>query len=84
MSDLIFSNKDLTDSRRAYAFSNMFSNVKYYKNAHFVRCMRNWNIYMDSDEESIDLLFEWEEVLYKDFRKHAIESYDDDWRSGLE
>ena len=79
----IFSNKDITDSKRAYEFSDTFSNMDYYKDPHFQRCMRNWNLYQETEEVNIELLFEWEEVLYKDFYKHALE-VDGDWRGGLE
>jgi hypothetical protein len=51
--------------------------------------MRNWNIYLNSDEDNEDVLTEWEEVLIKDFLQHSkewlAENRDDIfWRLGLE
>jgi hypothetical protein len=65
-----------------------YSSADYYTNHHFVRCMRNWNKYLESDEPNEDILVEWEEVCLKDFRKHAVEwlenNYDDTfWREDL-
>jgi hypothetical protein len=50
-----------------------FSSPDYYKNIHFIRCLRNWNKYLESDEPNEDILAEWEEVCLKDFRQHATE-----------
>jgi len=51
--------------------------------------MRNWNKYMESDEQDEDILAEWEEVLLKDFDRGAYEwlvaNYDMiHWKVGLE
>lgn len=72
------------DSQKAFSFSQLFSNVDYYKNPYFQKCKRNWDIYLESDESDELVLVEWEEVLLKDFLKHAKESYEGNWRKGLE
>ena len=69
--------------------TTLFSSMDYYQNHHFIRCLRNWNIYLESDENNEDLLVEWEEVLLKDFLQHSKEWLSDNrddvfWRVGLE
>lgn len=51
-----------------------FSSAEYYKNDHFIRCMRNWNKYLESNEQDEMILAEWEEILLKDFLKHSLET----------
>jgi len=51
----------------------IFSNMDYYKNLHFQRCMRNWNIYLQSNEQDDEVLTEWEELLLKDFYQYSLE-----------
>jgi len=51
----------------------IFSSIDYYKDPHFQRCLRNWNIYLDSEEPREQVLVEWEEVLLNDFLTHARE-----------
>ena len=48
--------------------------------------MRNWNIYLESQESNEMILVEWEEVLLKDFLQHARECLKDNpiWGKGLE
>jgi len=43
-----------------------FFSIDYFKNHHFVRLMRNWNIYEQSDESDDLILAEWEETLLYD------------------
>lgn len=63
----------------------------------FVQCLRNWNKYLNSDEPDITILFEWEEIILKDFLKYSREwlfngvdcqgvpNYDSlKWKEGLE
>jgi hypothetical protein len=51
--------------------------------------MRNYNIYLNTDETDDDILAEWEEVLLKDFLKYSREWLTKNtdeiyWRIGLE
>lgn len=70
----------------------LFSNYDYFRNYHFQRCLRNWNKYIEYDGKDVDneeLMYEWEELLLKDFYKSAKEWFDrvgDEifWRVGLE
>jgi hypothetical protein len=67
----------------------LFSNADYFLNSKFIECLRNWNKYLNSDESSIELLYEWEEVLLKDFLKYSREwlkhNYNnDEWKEKLE
>ena len=67
----------------------LFSNADYYKNEKFIECLRNWNTYLNSDESNLELLYEWEEVLLKDFLKYSKEWFhdnynNDEWKEKLE
>ncbi len=67
----------------------LFSSHDYFRNIHFQRCLRNWNIYLESDEGNDEILAEWEEVLLKDFLTHGrewLKRCGDQifWRVGLE
>ena len=69
--------------------SLFFSSPNYYKNPHFQRCMRNWNMYLNTEENDDDVLAEWEEILYKDFLQHSKEWLHNNynmihWKVGLE
>ena len=85
---LVFSNKDLTDSKRAYEFADLFSSIDYFKNAQFQRLMRNWNKYMDFEgDETDEIMAQWEETLLGDFLVEATiwkESHSITWGKGLE
>jgi len=35
--------------------------------------MRNWNIYLQSNEQDDEVLTEWEELLLKDFYQYSLE-----------
>lgn len=71
-------------------FSNQFSSYDYYKNPQFQRLYRNWNKYLTYDGQDVsnmELMFQWEELLLKDFLKHSREWLNDnngEWRVGLE
>ena len=65
-----------------------YSSPNYYENHHFIRCMRNWNLYLESSECDEDILAEWEEVLLKDFLCHSRDWLDNNrddvfWREDL-
>jgi len=65
----------------------LFSNYDYFKNTQFQRLMRHWNTYLHSDEESDDVLVEWEETLLFDFLVEATawkDSHNITWGKGLE
>ena len=67
----------------------LFSSPDYFRNYHFQRCLKNWNKYLESDENNDEILAEWEELLLKDFLKHSREWLDRNedqifWRVGLE
>jgi hypothetical protein len=72
--------------------SPLFSNIDYYRNRQFQRLMRNWNkyiMYSGDEVHNEELMFEWEELLLKDFLKHSREwldkcKEDTFWREGLE
>ena len=54
----------------------LFSNIDYWTNPQFQRLMRNWNKYITYNGDEInntELMFEWEEVLLRDFLKHSKE-----------
>ena len=66
-----------------------FFSIGYYKNYNFQRLMRNWNLYLQSDEPSEEVLTEWEEFLLKDFLEGAREWLKRNkdmihWKMGLE
>ena len=69
--------------------SVFFYSADYYKNHQFIRLMRNWNKYLQSDEPDELILAEWEETLLNDFLLEALEWFkmcgaDEWWRKGLE
>jgi len=70
-----FSNLVIDDDR-SDEFFFMASDDSYYKNDHFIRLLRNWNLYLESDENNEVILAEWEEILLKDFLKHSKEWLD--------
>lgn len=51
--------------------SLIFSNPDYYLNETFVKLLREWNRYLQSDEQNEDVLAQWEELILKDFRTEA-------------
>ena len=51
--------------------SLIFSNPDYYLNETFVKLLREWNRYLQSDEQNEDVLAQWEELKLKDFRTEA-------------
>jgi hypothetical protein len=68
----------------------IFSSPEYYKNYNFVRLLRNWNTYLNSDEPREQVLVEWEEILLIDFLESSKEwlysnrSGNVFWKVGLE
>ena len=65
----------------------LFSNYNYFKNPQFQRLMRNWNIYLHSNEAQEEVLSEWEETLLFDFLVEATawkDSHNITWGRGLE
>ena len=53
--------------------SLFFSNTSYdyLKDNKFIELLRNWNMYLQSNEKDDDVLAMWEELLLKDFRLYA-------------
>ena len=53
--------------------SLFFSNTSYdyLKDNKFIELLRNWNMYLQSNEKDDDVLAMWEELLLIDFRLYA-------------
>ena len=68
--------------------SQIFSNIEFYRNHHFIILMREWNKMLISDETD-EMKQEWGGLIKADFYLSAIEwlnkNKDDDfWKTGLE
>jgi len=79
----------IVDESNAITFAVKFSSYDYYTNYNFNRCMKNYNIYLESENESDEVLAEWEEVCIKDFLDEARIWLDNNhdmihWKVGLE
>ena len=72
--------------------SLLFSSYEYYKNYAFTQLTRNWTKYvtlLESGTEDIALLFEWRELLMKDWYERSTEwlnnnRHPQNWGEGLE
>lgn len=51
-------------------------NPDYYLNTKFISLIKQWKLYLESDEDDDDILTVWEEIIRKDFRLYANE-----WRN---
>ncbi len=71
---LVFSNV-IIDDERCIEFTKLASDYNF-KTAHYDRCLRSWNKYIEYDGDDVDneeLMFQWEELCLNDFLAHSKE-----------